>query len=93
MSPSQLADRGADDSLEPDSFAFIVKIWMEETAGVAGSATWRGHITHVPSGERRYFERLDAIVDFIRVYLNRSGVEVTHRRKLWHWLKGLFRRR
>ena len=93
MSPSQLADRGADDSLEPDSFAFIVKIWMEETADVAGSPTWRGHITHVPSGERRYFEHLDAIVDFIRAYQIRSGVKVTRRRQLWHWLKGLIRHR
>ena len=44
----------------PDSgtFSFVIKIWVEETAGEAGQALWRGHITHIPSGRRRYFQDL-----------------------------------
>ena len=39
---------------EGDStLSFIVRIWVEETAEESGRSSWRGHITHVPSGERR----------------------------------------
>lgn len=51
------------------SHSFIVKIWLEETAAEAGQAKWRGHITHVPDGVRRYVESLDEISNFISVYL------------------------
>ncbi|MEZ4768524.1 MAG: hypothetical protein R2844_08870 [Caldilineales bacterium] len=49
-----------------------MKIWLEELpeeAEEADEATWRGHITHVPSGRRRYFEQLQDVVGFIRTYL------------------------
>lgn len=51
------------------SHSFIVKIWLEETAAEAGQAKWRGHITHVPDGVRRYVESLDEISNFISAYL------------------------
>lgn len=51
------------------SHSFIVKIWLEETAVEAGQAKWRGHITHVPDGVRRYVESLDDISTFISAYL------------------------
>ncbi len=51
------------------SHSFIVKIWLEETAVEAGQAKWRGHITHVPDGVRRYVESLDEISTFISAYL------------------------
>lgn len=54
-----------------ESLSFIVKIWLEESpeeAGEVDEATWRGHVTHVPSGQRRYFERLQDVVAFIRTY-------------------------
>jgi hypothetical protein len=67
-----------DDSLdlyESNTHAFIVKIWLEETAQEAGRATWRGHITHVPSGERRYVKYMREIVAFIAGYLEKMGVD------------------
>jgi hypothetical protein len=67
------------DLFESDTHPFIVKIWLEETAEEAGRATWRGHITHVPSGERRYIQDLDSISAFIAPYLEAMGVEVTLR--------------
>jgi hypothetical protein len=63
------------DRPEEYTHSFIVKIWLEETAEEAGHATWRGHITHVPSGERRYVEDLQDIITFIVPYLEKLGVK------------------
>ncbi len=79
-----------------DIQSFIVKIWLEETAEEANQAIWRGHITHVPSGERRYFQNLDEIVAFVTSYLERVGVKIHKPRRLKLWLdtvKGCLRRR
>lgn len=54
--------------------SFVIRIWLEETAVESGTATWRGHITHIPSRERRYIENLDAITQFITYYLQSMGV-------------------
>lgn len=43
-------------------------MWPEEMAVAAGTILWRGHITHVPSGEKHYFQDLDALRQFIRPY-------------------------
>ena len=61
--------RGSVDQLETKSASFIVRIWLEETAEEAGRLVWRGSITHVPSGERLYFEKLEAIADFVASYV------------------------
>ncbi len=63
------------DEPELNRQSFVVTIWLEETAEEAGTATWRGHVTHVPSGERRYLKRLEDIVDFVRPYLARMGIK------------------
>ena len=60
---------------EPDIHSFIVKVWLEETVEEEGRAKWRGHITHVASGERRYLQKLSEITDFIMPYLKSRGVE------------------
>jgi hypothetical protein len=81
------------DSLESDAQSFIVKVWVEERAEGEGRGTWRGHITHVLSSERRYLKNLDEIEDFIAPYLEEMGVKLG---VLWHtksWLKRLTRRR
>ena len=77
------------DSLEPDSQSFIVKVWVEERADEAGQGVWRGHITHVPSGERRYLKNLDEIGDFIAPYLESMGVRFGMRWRVKRWLKRL----
>ena len=59
---------------EPQSF--IIKIWLEDTLDEADEATWRGHITHVPSGERRYLKSLADIGYFVARYLAAMGVKV-----------------
>ncbi len=59
---------------EPDTQSFVVKVWLEETVEEEGQAKWRGHVTHVASGERKYLERLSGIAAFMMPYLERSGV-------------------
>ncbi len=75
------------DLFETNTHPFIVKIWLEETAEEAGRATWRCHITHVPSGERRYLKNLDDITAFITPYLERMGIRPKLRQRTKWWLK------
>lgn len=67
------------DGQESITQTFIIRIWLEETIEEAGRASWRGHITHVPSGTRRYFEDLDGIARFIIPYLEALGVHFKRR--------------
>lgn len=76
VSASDWATSGRNrDLYENNTHPFIVKIWLEETAEEAGQATWRGHITHVPTGKRCYMQHLDEIVAFIADFLREMGVE------------------
>jgi hypothetical protein len=77
------------DSLEPDAQSFIVKVWVEDGNGEAGQTVWRGHITHIPSHERRYLKSLDEIEDFIAPYLVEMGVKLGMRWRLRPWFKRL----
>jgi hypothetical protein len=77
------------DSLEVTNHPFVVRIWLEETAEEAGRATWRGHITHVPSGKRRYLRDLDDIIAFIAPYLEEMGVQFDLWWRVRQWLKRL----
>lgn len=60
---------------QPDTHSFVVKVYLEETVEEVGRARWRGRVTHVTSGERRYFENLSGIAAFIKPYLERWGVK------------------
>ena len=71
---------------ESNAQSFIIKIWLEEPVEEAGRATWRGHITHVPSGERRYLKDLNDITAFIVPYLQQLGVKLTWRARVQQWL-------
>ncbi len=61
--------------LESAVHSFILRIWLEESTEKTGQLKWRGHITHVPSEERRYFEDLNAIKTFISPYFQIMGDE------------------
>ncbi len=78
--------------LEPDAQSFIAKVWVEDNAEGAGQGMWRGHITHVPSGERRYLKNLDEIGDFIAPYLENMGVRLGMRWRLRRRLRRLMGR-
>lgn len=59
------------DLYEHNTHPFIIKIWLEDT----DHATWRGYITHVPTGERRALQDLEEISRFIVPYLEKLGVQ------------------
>lgn len=73
--------------LETRSHSFVVKVWLEETAQGGHPARWRGYITHVASGERRYLQNLNSISAFIRQYLAQMGVKFGPGRLLRQWFK------
>ena len=64
------------DLVEFNTHSFVVKIWLEESADDDHKGKWRGHITHVPDGERRYLKGVGEIADFIVPYLASMGVNV-----------------
>ncbi len=76
------------DSLEESNAqSFIVKVWVEERAEEGSKGVWRGHITHVPSYERRYVKNLDEIGDFIAPYLEEMGMKLGMRWRMRRRLK------
>jgi biotin carboxylase len=79
------------DSLEATSHPFVVRIWLEDSAGEAHRATWRGHITHVPSGARRYLHSLDDMASFVAPYLESMGIKLSPWWRARRWVKRLGR--
>ncbi len=61
---------------ENSSHSFVLKLWLEDAGSETDPACWRGHVTHVPSGERRYFQDLNGLLEFLIPYLEGMGVEV-----------------
>jgi len=61
------------DTIESKVHSFIVKLWLEDAGDEAGSESWRGLVTHVPSGERRYLHKLDDILSFVKPYVPEVG--------------------
>ena len=57
-----------------ESVSFIVRIWLEEATGESGGPVWRGSVTHVPSGEKRYFDAFAHLVEHMERYLEMMGV-------------------
>jgi hypothetical protein len=58
------------DPLEPGSQSFVVKVWLEAEAAPGERTIWRGNVTHVGSGERRYFADLADLPALIAPYLD-----------------------
>ena len=76
------------DQEDSNTHSFIIRIWIEELNDESGQKTWRGHITHVPSGKRRYMKDFDDILAFILPYteLNNSNLSALLLR-VNQWLK------
>jgi hypothetical protein len=45
---------------------FVVRLWKEPSTG---DGPWRGQVTHLQSGEVRYFAELDRALAFIQDHL------------------------
>jgi hypothetical protein len=63
--------------------SFIIRIWREADREFA----WRGHITHVPSGKKQYFDDMEGISTFILSYLEMIDVKLSMYQRLKQWLK------
>jgi hypothetical protein len=76
---------------ETNTQSFIVKIWIESGEGFQ-RAVWRGQITHVASGERRYLTDLNQITAFVSEFLKEMGVEAGRFQNLRRWLNRMKRK-
>lgn len=56
--------------------SFILKVWVEEHDEEHSRTLWRGHITHVMSGKRHYFENLSAALNFMLPYFETIGIQI-----------------
>jgi hypothetical protein len=61
---------------EEQTHSFVIKFWVEEIHEEMGRVVWRGHITHVSSGEQSYIKELDSIIGFIAPFLEGGEVQV-----------------
>jgi hypothetical protein len=61
----------------------VIKIWLEVSPTEVKKPSWRGHITHIPSGERRYVTNIFCILIFIIHYLKSMGIKFG---RFW-WVK------
>jgi hypothetical protein len=77
---------------DPHTHSFVTKIWLEEGADQGRPATWRGTITHVPSGARRHLQSLSDILVFIAPYVEEMGVELDLCWWVRRWLEWRARR-
>ncbi len=76
------------DPAEGRTFAFIVRVWIED-ADEPGRAVWHGHVTHVPGNQRRYVNDLNAVCAFIAAYLREADVQMSPRTPARKWLDRL----
>ena len=72
------------DLKESKVHSFIVKLWLESEGGLTA---WHGHVTHVPSGARRYIKKLNEIADFVSEYLEEHDTHTNLRSRMKGWLK------
>jgi hypothetical protein len=78
---------------ESETRTFVLRIWREETAGEDGAARWRGHMTDVESGDKRYVQDLDGVVAFLMQHLQPWGVRFGLRWRASTWLARRRRRK
>jgi hypothetical protein len=86
LTTNQSSDSSRSDLVEFITHSFVLKIWLEVTPTQIRRSSWRGHITHIPSGERRYVSNLFCILTFIMRYLKSMGIKFG---RFW-WVKDWF---
>lgn len=65
--------------LEDRTAVFIVRVWCEGGDANSAVSEWRGSIEHVQSGQRTFFRHLEAIVEFMKPYLENIGIDAQQR--------------
>lgn len=69
----------------PPSHSFVVKIWARDVENPLQEGAWRGRVTHVRSGERRYVQNLLQIPAFLMPYVRQMGGPVDLQTRLCLW--------
>ena len=64
-------------AIEDNTQSFVVYTWYEDEKPVGDTAvrTWRGHITHIHSGQKFYFGRLPQVSEFLEMFLTSVQTE------------------
>ena len=50
---------------------FIVRMWAEPIN--EDHSEWRGQVEHLQSGEKRYFQQLDKMTEFVSSHIGRAS--------------------
>lgn len=66
--------------LEPEAQSFVIKLMLDTNQDRHSKRRWRGHISHVPSNERRNLKNLVDISNFVAEHLHSQGVDLG-----WWW--------
>ena len=66
--------------------SFIIKLWLEDQ-GKDKQTVLHGHITHVPSGARRYLKSMSDITTFIREFVEPGEIGAASESRARHWLR------
>ena len=73
---------------ESQVHSFVIKLWLEQSGDDVNRIVWRGYITHVPDGERRYLKKVSDVTDFIDGYLPQLGAN-SNESGFIRWLRRL----
>jgi hypothetical protein len=73
--------------IEPHTHSFILKLWLLKQEGAKGGQNWRGHITHVASNQRIYFDSFLELNNLLSPYLEKMGVKLPFWWRAYRWLK------
>jgi len=87
LSREDFVDDPCNQSAAFNTHSFVIKLWLDDAGREGGQVAWRGYITHVSSGTRRYIKDVDDIVKFIEPYLEAMGAVKGLRRRIGKWLK------
>jgi hypothetical protein len=67
--PKNTSEFSMDSQEETNILSFIVRIWKEDLSSQETQMVWRGHVTRIPDGARRYFKDLNEIPDLMMAQL------------------------
>lgn len=79
------------DAGEATVHSFIVKLWLEGDDSQGKGTAWHGHITHVPTGARRYLQSLSDVTEFIKQHLDENNAQANSKSRTGNWLRRLLK--
>jgi hypothetical protein len=68
------------------SESFVIRLWIETSDGSGEAPTWRGHVTHVASDDKRYVDDLFEIPEVIAPHLVAMGISLGRFWRMKRWL-------